>query len=121
MKPPIVINDSPRANWSGDLRVYDSVEAAERAIEFDDANDDQLHAYDSEGRKLKIVPNKDRRTAHLEEAEKVPTHGGLLLTILRDCLLRRGESQDLVDAMDRSALLKAIYERDPNPYSGIKR
>ena len=121
MKPPIVINDSLDPEQSGDLCVYDSVEAAESAIEYDSAFDDQLHVYDSEGRKLKIVPNEDRRAAHLEEAEPIPSHGDLLLTILRKCLLRRGEPRNIVEAMDASRLMRTIYERDPNPYSGIKR
>jgi hypothetical protein len=115
MKPPIVINDSLREHLSGDLGVYRSVELAERSIEFDDAADDRLRAYDGEGRVLRIVGDRDRRRAHLE------ADGGakrdVLISILRVFLVRLGEPRQTVEGMQLEQLLSLAYDRDPDPCS----
>lgn len=56
MKPPIVINESPDPTFSGDLRIYDSVEWAQKAHEPYDADDKYFRIFDSEGRLLKMTP-----------------------------------------------------------------
>lgn len=119
MKPPIIINDSPWIDTSGDLRVYASVALAERSIEVNDAEDDQLHAFDSEGLLLRIVANEDGRGgAHLEAGEMSPHHRETLQAILRNFLVRLGEPASTVDVMTLENLIRAAYQMSPDPYSG---
>jgi hypothetical protein len=120
MKPPIIINESKYAEIAGDLSVYCSIELTERAHEYDSAFDDHQHAYDSEGLLLKIVPNEDRRAAHLEPAEATPSQRDLLIAILRDYLAGFGAPKAAVEAMDLDGLIAAAYQRAPNLYAGLK-
>jgi hypothetical protein len=117
MKPPIIINDSAQIDVSGDLRVYDSIEAAEESLERDDARDDQLHAFDSEGRLLKIIADRGLRGgAHLEEAEASVGHRQTLLTILKDFLVKMGLLKTNVESLALEELIRASYDKSPNPY-----
>jgi hypothetical protein len=122
MKAPIVINDSTRIDVSGDLRVYNSIAAAELSLEGYDAGDDQLHAFDCNGLLLRIVANDPApySGAHLEPAEPTPTHHDVLLIILRDFLIRTGRHRTDVEIMTPEELLSVTYQRDPNPYSGVR-
>lgn len=122
MKPPIVINDSARVDQSGDLRVYDSIESAEKSLDREDARDDHLHVFDSEGLLLKIIANAGLRGgAHLEAAEISPRHGDTLQTILKDFLVRLGEPKAVIDGMTLEKLISGAYDKSPDPYSGERR
>ncbi len=120
MKPPIVINDSSQISASGDLGVYASIELAEKSLECYDADDDQIHAFDSQGMLLRIVANQGwpRGGAHLEPAEATPQHRTILITILKDFLVRLGEPPERVESSELESLIAATYERAPNPYTG---
>jgi hypothetical protein len=120
MKPPIILNEHARMDASGDLRVYDTIDLAEMSSESYDASDDSLHAFDSEGRLLKIVADQDGG-AHLEPAEASPQHRDTLLKILRDFLVRHGEPEAAVEQMTLESLVKAARDKNPNPYKGQKK
>ena len=92
---------------------------ANRSLEYNSAFDDYQHAYDSEGLLLKIVPNEDRRAAHLEPGEAAPTHRDLLIAVLKHFLIGLGEPKTAVEAMDLVSLIAAAYQRSPNSYSGL--
>jgi hypothetical protein len=118
MKPPIIINDNTRAEKSGDLSVYESIERAERALDYESAQDDQLHVYDSNGLLLRVVGNADCRGAHLEAVEIAPGHKDTLIAILIDFLTKLGEPKVKVDVMTLEELIAAAFKKAPNPYSG---
>lgn len=120
MKPPIVINESPQSELAGDLCVYGSVEWAQLAHEAHDAEDEDIRAFDSEGRLLKMVPLWETSSVRLEPAEDMPGHLEALTSLLRDFLLRVGIPKLQVEAMSIDEMLKAVYDRDPNPYSGYR-
>ncbi len=120
MKPPIIFNESPRPDWSGDLSVYESVEWAERGLEPYAAADTWLRAYDSEGRLLKMTALWESYRVRLEPAEETPSHLEALTNLMRDYLPRIGLPPSDVGAMSLDEMLKAVYDRDPNPYSGYR-
>jgi len=82
ISPPIVVTES------GDADVFESVEAAERYLEPYDVND--LLAYDSTGRLLRLLPTTPRIT--IEAAELVPTHEQNALEVLLKFLNEVGVS-----------------------------
>lgn len=122
MQPPIIINDSKSIDAAGDVRVYDTVELAEKSLERDDAKDSQLHAFDSTGLRLKIVANQGwpNGGAHLIKAEAIPGHEDVLRAILKDFLVKLGVPKETAEGMTLESLAVAARERSPNPYSGQK-
>ena len=111
MRAPIIINVSNDDRKSGDLRVYDSIEAAERSLERYDADEPDIHAYDSEGLLLRIYPLDDGG-AYLAPARDKPTHANVLREIVADFLLRSGCSIQ-VGSMTLDALIQEAIQVAP--------
>lgn len=120
MKPPIICNDSPNPEASGDLSVYDSVEWAERANDPYNAKDPCVQAYDCEGRLLRMIPDWDASCVRLEAAEDEPTHLDRVTGLLRDYLPRIGAPAELA-AGSLEEMLHYVYEYDPNPYTSYRK
>ena len=119
MKPPIVSNESPNPQVSGDLSVYDSVEWAQKAHEPYVADDPMFRLYDSEGRLLKMRADWDGYRSVIEPAEEAPTHLEQLTSVVKDFLVRTSAPAELLDR-PLGEMIAYIYERDPNPSSGYR-
>ncbi len=115
MKPPIVINDSSAIDDPGDLRVYDSIEAAKSSLEIDDVGDPHLFIFDSEGRRLTMFGSTNY-TVGLLDADERPQHRDVLVALLRAHLKRSGHV-GAVDDLSLEQLLAASYSIAPNPYA----
>ena len=81
IKPPVIVDET------GDIDVFESVEAAEIYLEPIDVENDRFVAFDSVGRLLRLLPTTPRVT--IESAEEFPNHAGrlreLLIQFLKDC------------------------------------
>lgn len=84
--PPIVVTEP------GDAVVFKSVEAAEGYVEHYDVDD--LVAYDSEGRLLRLLPTTPRIT--IEAAEWIPNHVEQAREVLLRFLDAVGESGEIL-------------------------
>jgi len=116
MHPPIIINDSTTLTIPGDVRVYSTVDAAERSLEVGDGPDPQIHVVDSNGLRLKIVTDSEGKGVRLVPGESQPSHRDALEEVLRAFLTSIGYEKQ-AQRMSLAQLLDAAYQRSPNPYT----
>ena len=116
MKPPIIINDNPDPNKSGDVTVYRTVHLAELSLESYDAGDPSLTIFDAEGQVLQMTLDGD--IVRIEESKAKQTDSALLRFVLLDFFLRVGynklglskdwsEKATLSDLVDKACELLA--------------
>ncbi len=101
------------------MDIFESVEDAERYIEWPSIVEEQSIAYDSEGRLLKLEAPRDRPTGFLgvraysvnkpitiTSAEVNPSHQHDLSELLRDFLVRVGVARESLEGATLAELLR---------------
>lgn len=114
MKLPLILNESPNADVSGDLSVYGSVEAVQAYHEAYDAEDPAFQLYDSDGRLLKARPDWKTGGTLVELDEETPSNPARLEAILRDYLARRGSPPELLNR-PVAEMIAYIYQTESKP------
>jgi hypothetical protein len=119
MKAPIVVYDS------GDILMFESVEAAELSLEAIDVENDEYVAYDSEGRLLKLGVERIKRGSGIFAVwldkvvisciETEPNHADDLRRILVDFFARIGLDQDWLS----KATLKELVSKGLKDHKAI--
>ncbi|MGX1196223.1 hypothetical protein [Parvibaculum sp. MBR-TMA-1.3b-4.2] len=107
IEPPIVLNESSRADVAGDLSVFRSIEEAQSHIEVYDIDDPSFHLFDSKGRTLGMVPPAHGGGVRLVAREEDPSHEEVLVEALRSHLERLQNPPSGLDRMTLSELLNA--------------
>lgn len=111
MKAPIVINDSSAIEIVGDLRVYASVEQAERSLEHWDVADANIYVLDAQGMRLRLVSRGAEQHPAIEPAESAASCAGILTALLTQ-FLGAGANKSLDE------LLALALQQSEKPYSG---
>ena len=88
IEPPIVLNESSRADVAGDLSVFGSIDEAQSYIEIYDIDDPSFHLFDGRGRRLAMLTPSHGDGVRLVVAEENPSQEEVLTAALRSHLAR---------------------------------
>jgi hypothetical protein len=96
--------------------MYPTIDHALGSLEPDDAHDDNLHVFDSEGRRLRIVLGADGRSISLIEMEKHPDHVRNLTCLLREFLSAAGVDEQWTTQASLNDLVSKATKECPAEY-----
>jgi hypothetical protein len=106
MKEPIIINESKVLYKSGDVSFFANVSDAESYLESIDVQNNEYHAFDCDGRLLKMCVREGRVV--LADGEETPGHKDVMIKVMVDYLSRIGFQEKWLNNKNFLELLKEI-------------
>lgn len=116
MKPPLILNESGKIDRAGDVGFYRSIVEVLAQIEAIDVENQEYHAFDSEGRLLALSVDEND-VILIEEAEAEPSHQQMLRKILIEHFGHLGVLEEWCQA----ASLSELVEKGINEYPHFRK
>lgn len=105
MKPPVILNESRKIDVAGDVGFYRSNAEVLAQIEAIDVENQEYHAFDSDGRLLTLSLGEND-VILIEEAETEPSHQQMLRTILIEHFAHLGVPEERCRAASLGELVE---------------